>query len=54
MVHVLHINEYLIDEGTVMLLDIIRPAQYHGISASLQKWNMISRSHGNVTKSHGI
>ena len=26
----------------------------HGISASLQKWCMISRSHGNVTKSHGI
>ena len=26
----------------------------HGISVSLQKWGMISRSHGNVTKSHGI
>ena len=31
-----------------------RPAKSHGISVSLQKWTMISRSHGNVTKSHGI
>ena len=31
-----------------------RPAKSHGISVSLQKWGMISRSHGNVTKSHGI
>ena len=26
-----------------------RPAKSHGISVSLQKWNTISRSHGNVT-----
>ena len=31
-----------------------RPAKSHGISVSFQKWSMISRSHGNVTKSHGI
>ena len=31
-----------------------RPAKSHGISVSLQKWGMISRSHGNITKSHGI
>ena len=31
-----------------------RPAKSHGISVSLQKWSMISRSHGNVNKSHGI
>ena len=31
-----------------------RPVKSHGISVSLQKWDMVSRSHGHVTKSHGI
>ena len=31
-----------------------KSAKSHGISVSLQKWGMLSRSHGNVTKSHGI
>ena len=31
-----------------------RPAKSHGISVSLHKSLLISRSHGNVTKSHGI
>ena len=33
---------------------IIRPAKSHGISVSLQKSLLISRSHGNVQKPHGI
>ena len=47
--------------GTGSLMDspiwrplIYRPAKPHGISVSLQKWSMISRSHGNVKKSPGI
>ena len=31
-----------------------RPAKSHGISVSLQKSLLISRSHGNVTKCHGM
>ena len=31
-----------------------RPAKSHGISVSLQKSLLISRSHGNITKPHGI
>ena len=41
-----------IDRNTIWSLH--RPAKSHGTSVSLQKWCMISRSHGNVTKSHGI
>ena len=48
-----HLSRFCLRK-VITVYDEFRPAKSHGISVSLQKWSMISRSHGIVTKSHGI
>ena len=44
----------ILSSSRTLSCHICRPAKSHGISVSLQKVCMISRSHGNVKKPHGI
>ena len=48
------LNEHDIVPGTYPPKAQLKPAKSHGISVSLQKSAVTSRSHGNVKKTHGI
>ena len=47
-------GSFIASSSTPIQWIVSKPAKSHGISVSLQKSCVISRSHGNVTKSHGI